>query len=133
MTSFCFFTHCFYFKLFNFILFCLRHPFVEGPAHHNPPWAIITSHGVMMVLEYPSNGGRQVRWGTLGSTGGLPLHLAWTCGPISWGVISYPQAPLFMVPCTSLTPTPAPTLLLQPLIPLPQPLPPGAALGPSPV
>lgn len=70
--------------------------------------------------------------GTLGSVGGAPLHLAWRRGAISWGVTSYPQTAPFMVPSTSLTPIPAPTLLPQPLIPLPQCLPPGAALSPSP-
>lgn len=71
--------------------------------------------------------------GTLGSIGGAPLHLGWRCGAISWGVISYPQIPLFVVPCTSITPIPAPMLLLHPFIPLLPPLSlPPAPLQPDP-
>lgn len=71
------------FKIFSFILCCLCHPFVKEWAHHNPPQTNISNHGVMMVMEYPSSRGRQVRWPQK-IFEGAPLRLAWRSEAISW-------------------------------------------------
>lgn len=75
-----------YLKIFNFILLCLRHLFVKGWPHHNPPQASICNHGVMVMLEYFSNRGRLVRW-PQEAFGGAPLHLAWRSKAISWKLL----------------------------------------------